>query len=139
LGNSPPRPGPLTVLADGFYEWRKDGKRKVPMRFVLKSREPFAFAGLWDSWQKPDGGELQSYAIITTQANDLLKPVHDRMPVMLDDLTQKTWLDPELTDPRILTVLLQPFPSDLMEAYDVSTLVNSPASDLPECVIPIGD
>lgn len=124
------------VLADGFYEWRKEGKGKVPMRFVLKSRQSFVFAGLWDSWRKPDGDELHSYTIITTQANDLLKPVHDRMPVMLDDLTQKTWLDPAVTDPRSLTSLLQPFPSELMEAYDVSTLVNFPVNDLPLCVQP---
>lgn len=122
------------VLTDGFYEWRKEGRRKVPMRFVLKSREPFAFAGLWDSWRKPDGGELQSYTIITTQANELLKPIHDRMPVILDDPAQKTWLDAAVTDPRILTALLRPFPSELMEAYDVSTVVNSPANDRPECI-----
>lgn len=124
------------VLTDGFYEWRKEGKRKVPMRFVLKSREPFAFAGLWDSWRKPDGTELQSYTIITTQANEFLKPVHDRMPVILDSLAQKTWLDPDVTDPRVLTVLLQPFPSELMEGYDVSTLVNSPANDSLQCIAP---
>lgn len=125
------------VLTDGFYEWRKEGKRKIPMRFVLKSREPFAFAGLWDSWRKPEGDELQSYTIITTQANELLKPVHDRMPVILDSLAQKTWLDPEVTEPRVLTVLLQSFPSELMEAYDVSTLVNSPTNDRPECILTV--
>ena len=122
------------VLTDGFYEWRREGKRKVPMRFVLKSREPFGFAGLWDSWRKPDGNELQSYTIITTQANELLKPIHDRMPVILDNPAQMAWLDPDVTEPKIVTALLQPFPSELMEGYDVSTLVNSPANDRPECI-----
>lgn len=124
------------VLADGFFEWRKEGKRKVPMRIVLKERELFAFAGLWDSWKKPDGGELRTFTIITTEANSLLRPIHDRMPVILDNLTQKEWLDPERQDPKILTVLLQPFPSELMDAYEVSTLVNSPANDRPDCVNP---
>ena len=122
------------VLTDGFYEWRREGKRKVPMRFVLKSREPFGFAGLWDSWRKPDGNELQSYTIITTQANELLKPIHGRMPVILDKPAQMAWLDPDVTEPKIVTALLQPFPSELMEGYDVSTLVNSPANDRPECI-----
>ena len=122
------------VLADGFYEWRRDGKRKFPMRIVLKDKQPFSFAGLWDLWKRSEGGELYSFTIITTEANDLLRPIHDRMPVILDSDCGKTWLDPQFTDPRILTLLLQPFRSDAMEAYEVSTLVNSPTNDLPECI-----
>ena len=68
------------VLADGFYEWRKEGKGKVPMRLKLKSGEPFTFAGLWDSWKQPDGNLLRTYTIVTTEPNDVLRPIHNRMP-----------------------------------------------------------
>lgn len=124
------------VLADGFYEWLKtDGtKTKIPMRFILKSREPFAFAGLWDCWQKPDGHELRSFTIITTQANDLIRPVHDRMPVILRQEDEEQWLDSSVTDARKLTPLLSQYPADAMEAFAVSTLVNSPKNDQPECM-----
>ncbi|MFQ5542681.1 MAG: SOS response-associated peptidase, partial [Candidatus Binatia bacterium] len=86
------------VLADGFYEWQKRERGKLPMRFVLKDREPFAFAGLWDSWRRPDGNELQSFTIITTGANDLLRPVHGRMPVILDREGEGEWLNMDLKD-----------------------------------------
>ena len=114
------------VLADGFYEWRKvDGTRaKVPMRFVLKSREPFAFAGLWDIWIKPDGGEIRSFTIITTEPNDLMKRIHNRMPAILRREDEERWCDLDLKEA----------PKLLMEAYDVSTLVNSPRNDNPECI-----
>ena len=125
------------VLADGFYEWRREGKRKFPMRIVLKDTRPFAFAGLWDAWKRAEGDELHSFTIITTEANELLRPIHDRMPVILDGESGAKWLDPELTEPRLLTVLLLPFASELMEAYEVSTMVNSPANDRPECISPL--
>ena len=80
------------VLADGFYEWRKDGKGKVPMRFKLKSGEPFAFAGLWDSWKHPDGSLLRTYTIVTTEPNDVLRPIHNRMPAMLSNDDALKWL-----------------------------------------------
>lgn len=126
------------VLADGFYEWRKEGKRKVPMRIRLKSGGPFGFAGLWDSWRKPDGTELQSFTIITTEANELLRPIHDRMPVILVGDDEKKWLDFDIKDVSQTLTLLKPFPPELMEAYDVSTLVNSPRNDLAECIRPEG-
>jgi len=122
------------VLADGFYEWRKEGKGKVPMRFLVKDKDPFAFAGLWDTWRKPDGSELRSFTIITTQANDLLRQIHERMPVILYKRDEEKWLDPNISDPVRLLPLLASYPSELMEAYDVSTLVNSPMNDLPECI-----
>ena len=125
------------VLADGFYEWRREGKRKFPMRIVLKDTRPFAFAGLWDAWKRAEGDELHSFTIITTEANELLRPIHDRMPVILDGESGAKWLDPELTEPRLLTVLLLPLASELMEAYEVSTMVNSPANDRPECISPL--
>lgn len=122
------------VIADGFYEWRKEGKKKVPMRIVRKDRDLFTFAGLWDSWKRPGGEDLRTFTIITTEANSLLRPIHDRMPVILDKLSQNTWLDSEITAPSVLTILLQPFTSELMEAYEVSTLVNSPTNDRQECI-----
>ncbi len=122
------------VLSDGFYEWRKEGKRKAPMRIRLKTGEPFGFAGLWDSWRKPDGSDLQTFTIITTEANELLKPIHDRMPVILPEEAEQQWLGFDVKDTSELLSLLKPYPSDLMEAYDVSLLVNSPRNDLPECI-----
>ena len=126
------------VLADGFYEWRKgEGKgKKTPIRFVLPSREPFAFAGLWDIWKKTDGTLVYSFTIITTQANDLPRPVHDRMPVILRPEDEDLWLDPNLKDVTRLTPLLTPYAANALEAYDVSTIVNSPKNDVPECIQP---
>jgi putative SOS response-associated peptidase YedK len=125
------------VLADGFYEWRKanGGRSKTPLRFVLKNRKPFALAGLWDTWQKPDGEVLQSFTIITTESNDLIRPVHDRMAVILRREDEDIWLDSNLRDVDKLTSLLTPYASDEMEGYEVSTLVNSPKNDMPECIL----
>lgn len=126
------------VPADSFFEWRKtNGKTKIPVRFVLKSREPFAFAGLWETWRKPDGQELRSFTIITTAANDLLRPIHDRMPVILRQSDEGKWLDPSAADAAKLTLLLAQYPAEAMESYDVSTLVNSPRNDVPECIAPV--
>ena len=126
------------VLADGFYEWRKEGKGKVPMRFKLKSGEPFAFAGLWDSWKQPDGNLLRTYTIVTTEPNDVLRPIHNRMPPMLSNDHAQKWLavDDEIAH---ALPLLKPYPPEKMEGYEVSILVNNPRNDLPECVRPIGD
>ena len=87
------------VLADGFYEWEKtDKKNKVPYRFVLKNRQPFSFAGLWDVWKTPEGDTLLSFTIITTRANELMERIHDRMPVILNEKDEAKWLDPEFKD-----------------------------------------
>ena len=122
------------LVADGFYEWRKVVGRKQPMRIVLQTGEPFAFAGLWESWQDPEGTVVRSCAIITTGPNPLMEPIHNRMPVILprDDETQ--WLDPEVDDTASLLQMLAPYPQEAMDAYQVSTLVNSPANDVPECI-----
>lgn len=125
------------VLADGFYEWRKEaGSANIPIRFVLKSREPFAFAGLWDTWRAPDGKELVSFTIVTTEANELLRPVHDRMPVILRREDEERWLDPDLKDSARLLPLLRPYAAAEMEAYEVSMLVNSPRNDVLACAAP---
>jgi putative SOS response-associated peptidase YedK len=127
------------VPADGFYEWRRDGNRKVPMWIQLKSREPFAFAGLWDSWLDRDtGSELYTFTIITTQPNALVRRIHNRMPVIYDREMGQQWLDPRsaVSSAMILAAILQPLPSERMEAHEVATLVNSPENDTAECIQP---
>src|SRR6266496_2793779 len=117
-------------------EWRREGNRKVPMWIHLKSRVPFAFAALWDYWRDPAGDkELYSFTLITTEANALLRPIHHRMPVIHDKEMGRQWLEESFgNQPMILAAVLQPLPSDLMEAHEVSTLVNSPENDTAECV-----
>ncbi len=122
------------VLADGFYEWQRAGGRKRPMRIVLDSQEPFAIAGLWSVWTDPEGQRISSCAIITTEANDLLKPIHDRMPVILPRDAEEFWLDPDVDDPGALGSLLIPYAAGAMDTYEVSPLVNSAANDSPEII-----
>ena len=126
------------VLADGFYEWKGQGSGKRPMRIVMASGEPFAFAGLWDAWRDPKGEVLRSCTIITTSANELLSPIHDRMPVILPRELESLWLDHDIRDYAALGGILTPYITDEMEAYEVSSLVNSPANDGPEMVVPVG-
>ena len=126
------------VLADGFYEWQRTGSVRKPMRVVMRSGEPFAFAGLWSVWRDPDGNRIPSCAIITTTANDLLRPVHDRMPVVLPRELEELWLDRSIDDPGALGSVLTPYLDDAMEAYEVSTLVNSAANDGPEVIEAVG-
>ena len=125
------------VLADGFFEWEKEGKSKIPMYICLKSRELFAFAGLWESWTAPSGDIIRSCTIITTEPNHLIEPIHNRMPVILPDEAAALWLDPATEDPNIFAPLLRPFPADSMDAYEVSSVVNSPKNYGPECVEPV--
>jgi putative SOS response-associated peptidase YedK len=124
------------VLADSFYEWRKEAKRKVPMRFKLKSGEPFTFAGLWDAGKQPDGRVLRTYTIVTTDSNDLIQPIHNRMPVMLNGDDALKWLAGNDEIAHALA-LLKPYPPGNREGFDVSLLVNNPRNDSPECVRPI--
>ena len=124
------------VLADGFYEWRREGRFRTPMRFTLRSGEPFAFAGLWDRWRRPDGDPLYSFTIVTTSPNSVLEPVHNRMPVILRPEDEARWLDPGTTDLPALSQLLKPYPAELMDGYCVSRAVNSPVNDWPECIAP---
>lgn len=128
------------VLADGFYEWHKaPGQRaKTPYYIQMESREPFAFGGLWETWHNGDGSEIKSCTIITTEPNALVSRVHNRMPVVLAAEAYQDWLDPEEREPESLNDLLGPFPAEEMTAYPVSTLVNSPANDVPEVIEPAG-
>lgn len=126
------------ILADGFYEWKgAEGKKvKTPFFIHMKDRKPFAFAGLWDSWNSPDGSLIKSCTIITTEPNELTGIIHNRMPVILHPRDYAKWLDPSPQTPDQLKPLIKPFPADLMDAYPVSTLVNTPANDIPELVVP---
>ena len=126
------------VLADGFYEWQRTGSKSRPMRIMMASGEPFAFAGLWDAWRDPKGELVRSCTIITTAANDLLSPIHDRMPVILPREMEPLWLDHDVQDPADLGDILTPYPAGPMKVYEVSTLVNSPSNDGPSVVVPVG-
>lgn len=127
------------ILADGFYEWKKinGANRKQPMYIYLKERQPFAFAGLWDTWFAPDGAEVRSCAIITTQPNELLQSIHNRMPVILSRDAYTQWLDPQPQSAELLSSLLVPYPAHEMAAHPVSRLVNKPDFDSPECIQPL--
>ncbi len=125
------------LLADGFYEWHRTETGKTPMHIRLRSRDPFAFAGLWERWQAPDGSMLSTCTILTTAANPLMQPIHQRMPVILDAAAEALWLDREITDPEILLPVLAPAPAETMEAYAVSDAVNSPRNNSPACITAI--
>lgn len=127
------------VLADGFYEWQAvpGEKAKQPMYIRMQDGEPFAFAGLWEDWQSADGSQILSCTIITTQPNELVRPIHNRMPVILPAEAYPDWLAPGEVPASQLNHLLNPYPSERMQAYPVSRLVNSPANDSPECIQPL--
>ena len=125
------------VLSNGFYEWETVGKEKTPYRIGLDSWEPFAFAGLWDRWKNPvTGEETQSCTILTCPPNELIEPIHNRMPVILEPEHYGTWLDPQLTSGSPLQDILVPYPTDAMAMYEVSSLVNNVRNDVPEVVTP---
>ena len=122
------------VLADGFYEWEKAGGHKTPMFIHLKSGRTFGFAGLYETWRPPLGDALTSCTIITTEANELVSPIHDRMPVIMPRELEELWLSSDVEDHRRLLDLLHPYASAEMDVYPVSDQVNSVKNDSPECV-----
>lgn len=124
------------VLADGFYEWKSGpgGKTKTPYFIHMNDRKPFAFAGLWDSWNSPDGAQVKTCTIITTEPNELMTLIHNRMPAILHPRDYAKWLDPSPQTPESLRPLLKPFPPEEMNAFPVSTMVNKPGNDMPELV-----
>lgn len=123
------------IIADSFYEWKQvDNKTKIPMRIKLKSDDLFAMAGLWENWMSPEGKSIFSGSVITTIANDLVKDIHDRMPVILRPEDEKNWLDPSMNDSSLLNDLLKPLDHQLMETYEVSSLVNSPKNNSIELI-----
>lgn len=122
------------VLADGFYEWQRSQGQKQPFYFQVREQPLFAFAGLWEQWQSPEGEAIASCTILTTAANELLSQVHDRMPVILPNSAYEPWLDPTLRDPEHLKPLLQPYSAAAMNSYPVSSQVNSPRHNSPDCI-----
>ncbi len=130
------------IPADGFYEWKKlaigrsTKPKKIPTRIVLKSRELFGFAGLWETWNSPEGEIIESFTIITTSANKVVAPIHDRMPVMLLEKQAEEWLNPELRDPDHLKDLLGPLAASRVETYTVSDAVNSSRVDQETLILP---
>lgn len=124
------------VVADGFYEWRPAGKRKVPVYIFLKSKKPFGFAGLYESWKDPGGREIRTCTIITTEANEIVRPIHDRMPVILPEGAEDRWLDPGEGSRERLRALLTPYSAGEMAAFDVNPIVNSAGHDAPDCIAP---
>jgi putative SOS response-associated peptidase YedK len=124
------------VLADSFYEWQRAGKRKVPHRIALKSGEPFAFAGIWSTVHDPSGHAHMTFAILTTEANELVAQIHNRMPVILHARAEATWLDQRCSLAEA-QALLAPFPAELLTLYEVSPRVNSPAYNTPDALHPV--
>ena len=125
------------VLADGFYEWKREEQAKQPYYIRFKDHRPFVFAGLWEHWETETGPPLESCAILTTNANAVTAPIHDRMPVILHPNDYDLWLDLTIQDPQQLATALKPYPSEEMEAFSISSLVNNPRNDSPLCIRPL--
>jgi putative SOS response-associated peptidase YedK len=126
------------VVADGFYEWQKTGSTRQPILIRLKGGRGFGFAGLYENWISPEGKNIRTCTIITTEPNEVMQPIHNRMPVIIPRDQEDRWLDPSIDDPAPLLDLLRPYPAAEMETCQVSTIVNSPANDTPECLVPSG-
>jgi putative SOS response-associated peptidase YedK len=124
------------IPADGFYEWRKTRPPKVPFHIALKDESPFCFAGIWEAWQDPTSGEwLRSCSIVTTEANELISQIHDRMPVILREADFPLWLGE--TSEEELKTLLRPYPAEEMRMWEISVRVNTPANDDPAIIEPV--
>lgn len=121
------------VLADGFYEWQRGRGRRQPYYITLADGRPFAFAGLWDRWTGA-AGAVESCTILTTKANEIVGPIHDRMPVILETRAHALWLDASAADVAAVKGLLRPYPEERMAAYAVTTYVNDPRHDDPNCL-----
>lgn len=128
------------ILADGFYEWKKaaaKGAKKQPYYIQMADRALFGMAGLWEIWESGDGSYLESCTILTTEPNELMQSIHNRMPVIVNPQDYDLWLDPTVQKRDALQPLLRPFKSEDMQAYEVSTAVNNPRNETAECVEPI--
>ncbi|MEI2665608.1 SOS response-associated peptidase [Rossellomorea sp. LJF3] len=125
----------MVIFADGFYEWKKEGSGRIPVRFQLKEEKPFVFAGLWDR-----NGEVTTSTILTTEANSLVEDVHERMPVMLTNSEDiEKWLNTDEYSFDQAASVLKPLPREMMKGYRVSTYVNSPKHDSSECIVPVSE
>ncbi|HBY94887.1 MAG: SOS response-associated peptidase [Ardenticatenaceae bacterium] len=127
------------VVADGFYEWQRLERGKRPIYIRMADGQPFAFAGLWEHWQGPDGSPIDSCTILTTTPNEIMYPIHNRMPVILLPEAYDLWLDPSVQAAGPLLPLLRPYPAEAMTAFPVSPLVNNPANDDPRCIVPLDE
>ena len=127
------------IPADGFYEWKQPGKDrpKRPYYIHKRDRSPFTLGGLWEIWQPPDGGQLRSACIITTPPNTLVEPIHNRMPLILDPEDYAGWLDPEVQDPDKIQEWIKPYSGNDLETHPVSTYVNNPRHNSPQCIKPL--
>lgn len=125
------------IPADSFYEWQRDGNNKTPINIKLKDGGLFGLAGLWESWKSPEGKLVHSCTVITTESNEIMKPIHDRMPVILKPETEKIWLDPSIQEPEVLNQFIRPFDSEQMETFIVSNEVNSPKMNHEGLIVPV--
>ncbi len=125
------------IIADGFYEWKRTGRKKEPFYIRLKSGEPFGFAGLYTLWKSPVGEKICTCTIITTRANAIVAAVHERMPVIIPKEAEPSWLEPDNYNETSLLNLLKPYPAEDIELYPVSPLVNRPVYDMPEAIHPV--
>ncbi len=125
------------IPTNGFYEWKKEKSRKQPFLFEMADHNPFAFGGVWEHWKSPEGAIVDTCSIITTGSNDLLKEIHDRMPLIIRASDYGLWLDPQIRGSDALTKLFEPFPPGLMTVHPVTPKVNSPSYDSPDCVDPL--
>jgi putative SOS response-associated peptidase YedK len=121
------------IPADGFYEWKRDGKTKQPFCFEVNEGRLFAFAGLWDRWRDPNGNWIKSCTILTTTPNSVTSAVHDRMPVILDPASYDLWLDPGMQNVAAVSDLLKPYDARAMRCYPISTRINHVANDDEDC------
>jgi putative SOS response-associated peptidase YedK len=119
------------------FEWQRRDGAKQPYYIRLKDGRPFAIAGLWDRWHSPEGEVVESCTILTTEANAVVRPIHDRMPVIVDPADYERWLDPKVQKPELVQPLLRPYREDDQTAYPV-TWVNSPKNNGPKCAEPLG-
>lgn len=125
------------IPVSGFYEWHPQADYKQPYAISLKDDGVFSLAGLWEHWESQDGKVIESCSIVVTEANTVLKPIHDRMPVIIAPDNYATWLDPAIQDKESLTPLLHPYSAALMKSYPVSRRMNNPGYDNPDCLAPI--
>lgn len=127
----------LLVPVSGFYEWKKVGKDKVPFLFHRRDDQPLALAGLWETWHDLDGEPLRTFTILTTGPSALMKPIHDRMPVILPEARWARWLDEDNRDKDDLQAMLEPLEGDELVAVRVSAHVNNARNDDPRCIVPV--
>lgn len=122
------------IPADGFFEWKKTASAKIPYRVTLKNKELFSFAGLWDTWKGENEELIESFTIITTEANSLVSELHDRMPLILNREDEELWLNTVVQEPAKLKTLMHTYPAEKMQIYPVSSAVNSWKNDTPACI-----